>query len=100
MAVPKKRGFTARFPAAQVVNVSALEEHFETGAEVTASVLCEKGLIPDPTKTVKVLGDGTLTKKLTVKVQAASKSAKDAIKKAGGTFEAVAVPAKSKRVKK
>ena len=97
MATPKRKGFSPRYPAAQVVNVAVLEKHFEAGAEVTPSVLYTKGLIVDPKATVKILGQGALSKKLTVKVQAASKTAQEAITAAGGTFEKVALPPRQKK---
>ncbi len=67
----------------QVVNVSALNDF--SGEEVTPETLQEAGLIKKLTQPVKILGDGELKKKLTVKVHAVSKSAREKIEKAGGT---------------
>lgn len=57
---------------------------FEEGAEVTVAALIEKGLVKKELSGVKILSGGELTKKLTVKVDAYSASAKAAIEKAGG----------------
>lgn len=83
-----KRGFTnfARLEYA-IVNLDALEK-FEDGAVVTPEVLKEAGIVKKEYNGVKVLGNGTLTKKLTVKCDKVSASAKAAIEKAGGTVEA------------
>ncbi|MDO4622668.1 MAG: 50S ribosomal protein L15 [Eubacteriales bacterium] len=84
-----KRGFTCRNSKEIVVlNVSALER-FEDGAEVTIATLVESGLVSNPRDGVKILGNGELTKKLNVKVTAASASAKEKIVAAGGTIEVI-----------
>ena len=69
------------------VNVSRLEEKFEAGEEVTAATLVAKGIIKKDTQLVKVLGDGEITKALTVKVDKISASAKAKIEAAGGKVE-------------
>jgi large subunit ribosomal protein L15 len=68
------------------VNVSALEERFEAGAEVTPEALAEKGLIRNTRTDVKLLGHGELKKKLTITVHAASASAREKVKAAGGSL--------------
>ena len=84
-----KRGFTCRNSKEIVaINVSALER-FEDGAEVTVASLQECGLISNPRDGVKILGTGEITKKLTVKVNAFSESAKAKIEAAGGTAEVI-----------
>jgi large subunit ribosomal protein L15 len=70
------------------INVSELNR-FEDGAEVTIAALVESGLISNPRDGVKILGNGELTKKLNVKVTAASASAKEKIEAAGGTIEVI-----------
>ncbi len=70
-----------------VVNLRDLEERFEAGAVVNEETLALAGLIRRPYDAVKILGVGTLTKKLAVTVDAASASAKAAIEAAGGSFE-------------
>lgn len=84
-----KRGFNNHFRKVySVVNLSVLE-NFEDGAVVDIVTLSENGLIKLVKDSVglKVLGNGTLTKKITVKAQAFSASAKEAIEKVGGTAE-------------
>lgn len=71
-----------------VVNVSDLNV-FENGTEVTVETLIKAGLVKKVYDGVKVLGNGTLEKKLTVKVQKFSASAEAAIKNAGGTVEVI-----------
>ena len=68
------------------INVSDLNR-FEDGATVDNAALKEAGLVKNPRDGVKVLGNGELTKKLTVKVAGASKTAVEKIEAAGGTFE-------------
>ncbi len=85
-----KRGFNNNYFAQRfsIVNVSDLELHFESGAKVDASALIAKGLVRDERHPVKILGDGELTKKLTVVAGKFTKQAADKITKAGGTVEA------------
>ena len=82
-----KRGFT-NFTKVEydVVNVRDLNK-FENETVVTPTLLVEKGLIPSSYSNVKILGDGELNVKLTVKANKFSKSAEEAIKNAGGTVE-------------
>ena len=70
------------------VNVSALN-HFEDGAIVDANVLLAEGILSKCVYGVKILGNGELTKKLTVKASAFSASAKEKIEAAGGKAEVV-----------
>lgn len=82
-----KRGFTNRNSKDIVaINVGVLDR-FEDGAEVTIESLMEIGIIKHPRDGVKILGNGEVTKKLTVKVTAFSESAKAKIEAAGGTCE-------------
>ena len=78
-----KRGFNNA-----PVNVSALEK-FEDGTEVTAEALREAGIVKNALDGIKILGNGTLTKKLTVKAAAFSASAKEKIEAAGGKAEVI-----------
>lgn len=84
-----KRGFT-NFTRKNIlpVNLDALNA-FEEGAEVTIDLLKEKGLVNGRFDGVKILGNGSVEKKLTVKVNAFSASAKEKIEAAGGTCEVV-----------
>lgn len=84
-----KRGFNNIFAKeVTAVNVSALEV-FEDGATVDAATLKEKGIIKTADNAVKVLGNGKLTKKLTVKLNAFSASAAEKINSAGGKAEVI-----------
>lgn len=71
------------------VNLSDLENKFNDGDLVNKEALMKKGIISKTSATlVKVLGDGTITKKITLEVDKISQSAKDKIEKAGGTVKA------------
>jgi len=84
-----KRGFTDRNSKEIVsVNVDRLER-FSDGEEVTVQKLMDAGIIKNPRDGVKILGNGELTKKLTVRVNAFSESAKAKIEAAGGTAEVI-----------
>ena len=84
-----KRGFTCRNSKDIVaINVSDLNR-FEDGAEVTAEALKEMGIVKNSRDGIKVLGNGELSKKLTVKVCAASKTAIEKIEAAGGKVEVI-----------
>lgn len=69
-----------------IVNVSDLEAKFEDGDVVNEASLRDKGLIQGIYDAVKLLGDGEITKKLTVEVDKASESAREKLEKAGGTI--------------
>lgn len=86
-----KRGFNNHFRKVySVINLSVLES-FEANSVVNIETLCEKGLIKIVKGSVgfKVLGNGTLTKALTVQANSFSASAKEAIEKAGGKAEQI-----------
>ncbi len=84
-----KRGFTnINTKHIVAINLSALNR-FEDGAEVTVETLLATGVIKNAQDGVKILGNGELTKKLNVKVQAYSESAKAKIEELGGTAEEV-----------
>ena len=89
-----KRGFknmnrVEMFP----VNVSTLEQLFDAGASVDLDALKAKGLIPKRIEHIKILGEGEITKKLSIKAHRASATAKEKIEKAGGSLEIVATAA-------
>ncbi len=92
MRLPKQRGATSKdampigpFRTSSVpVNVAALDR-FDDGAEVTPEALVEQGVLKNTKIDVKILGNGELTKKLTVSAHAFSKSAREKIEAAGGT---------------
>ena len=82
-----KRGFNNIFAKPlEVVNLSALNK-FSDGDEVTAEALLEKGILSKCEYGFKVLGSGKVSKKITVKANAFSASAKEAIEAAGGKAE-------------
>ena len=84
-----KRGFTNIFGTTYApVNVSALNR-FEDGTEVTTELLLESGVVSREKDGIKILGNGDLTKKLTVKAAAFSASAKEKIEAAGGKAEVI-----------
>ena len=84
-----KRGFKNRNTQEIVsINVGALER-FENEAVVDVNALIEAGIVKNPRDGVKILGNGELTKKLTVKVNAFSESAKEKIEALGGTAEVI-----------
>ena len=85
-----KRGFHNIFAVEYAtVNVSDLEARFENGAVVDAAALVESGAIKNAKDGIKILGNGEVTKKLTVRASAFSASAKEKIEKAGGTAEVI-----------
>ena len=84
-----KRGFTNRNTKTIVgINVSALEV-FENDTVVTVDTLIEQGIVTNPKDGVKILGNGELTKKLTVQANAFSASAKEKIEALGGKAEVI-----------
>ena len=85
-----KRGFNNIFAKTVVaVNLSTLNRKFEDGATVDIEALVNAGVVKNGFDAVKVLGNGKLDKKLTVKVSAFSESAKAAIEAAGGKAEVI-----------
>ena len=85
-----KRGFNNIFAKPlEAVNVSVLEAKFESGAEVDAQALLNAGVLSKCKYGVKIIGNGELTKALTVKATAFSESAKQKIEAAGGKAEVV-----------
>lgn len=83
-----KRGFNhaKRAPLA-VVNIDILMAAFEDGDTITAADIVTRGLTKDKKGGIKLLGRGDVTKKVTIKIQACSPSAKEKIEAAGGTVE-------------
>jgi large subunit ribosomal protein L15 len=97
MRLPKERGPTSKdaMPfgphrtATVPVNLAALEQRFAAGDDVTLEALVERGLIKNTRIDVKILGQGDLTKKLTVTAHAFSATAREKIEAAGGTATAL-----------
>ena len=90
-AIPKLKGFKSFHAKAEVVYTDRLNE---LKGKVDNLVLAEKGLISSPYVKVKVITRGELTAKIDLETQFASKTAVEAIKKAGGTYKQVAIPQK------
>ncbi|OHB22306.1 MAG: hypothetical protein A2939_04575 [Parcubacteria group bacterium RIFCSPLOWO2_01_FULL_48_18] len=91
--LPKRRGFKnpPKSPKATVTSVGELNGSFNDGDAVTIKTLVARGLIdvkkPGRPVYVKILGDGTISKKLTIKGVSVSRQAKEKIVKAGGTIQ-------------
>lgn len=86
--IPKK-GFT-NYNRKDIVGINLDRlDAFEDGSEVTVEALMEKGIVRNPKDGVKILGNGEITKKLDVKVNAFSKSAAEKIQAAGGKAEVI-----------
>jgi len=86
-----RRGFS-NYPfkiTAVVVNVSELDGRYEDGESVTLETLKVKGLVKKSVEVAKILGEGEISKKLSVSGVRVSASAREKIKKAGGSVEAV-----------
>ena len=85
-----KRGFKNRNSKEIVaINLSVLDKKFEDGATVDVEALIKAGIIDAAKEGVKILGNGEITKKLTVKVNAYSEAAKAKIEAVGGTAEVI-----------
>ena len=83
-----KRGFKNRFATHYaIVNVGTLNAKFENGETVNIEALLEKGILKNALDGLKVLGDGELTKNLTVEAAIFSQTAKEKIEAAGGKAE-------------
>ena len=93
-AVPKLKGFKSIHAKAEVVYTDRLND---LKGNVDNFVLAENNLISDPYTKVKVITRGELTAKIDLETQFASKTAIEALKKAGGSFKKVKVPMKSKK---
>ena len=88
-AIPKLKGFKSLHAKAQVVYTDRLND---LSGKIDNFVLADKGLIKTPYAKVKVISRGELTAKVELETQFASKTAIEALKKAGGSFKKVAVP--------
>lgn len=85
-----KRGFNNIFAKEiAIVNVAALDQRFNDGDVVDVAALVKSGLVKNELDGVKVLGNGEISKKLTVQVNAFSNSAKEKIEAAGGKAEVI-----------
>ena len=87
LRIPKKSGFNSLVPRLEVISLATLDLIAKEGDVVNARYLLAKGVIKTTKNGIKILGQGKLNKKLTVNVDKLSKTAKDAILKAGGKIE-------------
>lgn len=85
LATPKAKGFNSGRLKPEVVNVGDLSKTFAGGAKITPAALLVKGLITDGERGVKILGNGSISIKITVTDCAVSKAAQKKIEDAGGT---------------
>ncbi|HEY0255351.1 MAG TPA: 50S ribosomal protein L15 [Kofleriaceae bacterium] len=85
-----KRGFKNNNRVeAFAINVELLEKEFDAGATVDMASLRDKGVIPKTASKIKILAEGTITKKLSIKAHGVSAAAKEKIEKAGGSVEVI-----------
>jgi large subunit ribosomal protein L15 len=93
-----KRGFLNPFTIRYAtLNVGDLEAFFEAGAVIDEQALRARGLVKGEQHGIKILGDGELKKKLTVKAHKFSAKAKELIEKAGGAVEVIEAPKKAEK---
>ena len=93
-----KRGFNNRWAkTVAILNVGTFEEKFQSGDEVTPETLKEKNLLKGRYDFLKVLGNGPLTKKLTVRAHRFSRTALEKIQNAGGSAIVLPVPSGAKK---
>lgn len=85
--IPKVKGFKSFHPKLEIVNLDELSQKFQEGEIVNPRKLLERGLIRTDKFGVKILGRGELKKKLKVRAQKFSKTAKETIEKSGGEVE-------------
>ena len=96
-AIPKLKGFKSLHDKAEVVYTDRLNE---LSGKVDNFVLAEKNMISSPFVKAKVITRGDLKSKIELETQFASKTAVEALKKAGGSFKKVAVPKREKKAEK
>lgn len=86
-----KRGFNNKnFETTfAVINIEQLEKHFESGARVDKDALQQKGLIKNNETKIKLLGNGSLSKKLIIHVDACSTHAREAVQQCGGEVQLI-----------
>lgn len=100
LRIPKNRGFHSGIAHPVAVTLTQLERWCQAGERVTLAALQRRNLVPAGAIGVKVVSTGTLSKKLILIGMTASKTAKEAVEKAGGSFEAESAIAGKKRAKK
>jgi len=95
--LPQVRGFKpVNKVVYAVVNVGALEQ-FDPGTEVTSTLLAQKGMLRNPDEPFKILGDGEVTRQLTVRAHRFSAAARQKLEAVGGTCEEVAADSRRRQ---
>lgn len=94
--VPKRGFINIHRVEVHGINLGQLDQMFDDGAEITPEVLHERGLVPKKAEVIKLLGGGELSKKLTIKLHRASKSAAAKVEEKGGKLELLPEPGKPK----
>jgi large subunit ribosomal protein L15 len=89
LQIPKRKGMKSLADRPAIVSVNDLDKKFEANGLVTVQKLIDAGLVKKNTRQVKVLGQGPVKKKLTLRLHGFSKAAKNAITKAGGTAQII-----------
>ena len=93
LKLPTRRGFTNIFRTDYaVVNLSTLEERFESGADVTPEAMVHAGILRNLKMPIKILAHGEITKSLTVSAHRFSAQAKVQLQSAGGTVQELSGP--------
>ena len=87
LATPKARGFKSLKKEIPVVNLATIQTQFIDGESVTPKTLMKKGLVPKGASSVKILGNGTFSRKVAVKHCQCSGGARVKIETAGGSVE-------------
>ena len=100
MRVGKQRGATSKDAFTQPVNLRDLERVFADGDTVNVEAMVEKGLLKNTKADVKILGQGELSKKLSVTAHAFSETAREKITAAGGSATALREPADPRKKKR
>jgi large subunit ribosomal protein L15 len=96
LRIPKNRGFKSSKPRMAIVNLGQINEVAKANDLITPVYLLNKGLVAEIGKGVKILGQGKLTKKLTIKAHKFSQTAKEAIIKSGSKLEIITTGKKIK----
>lgn len=96
--LPKLRGYRSQFRKLAVVNVEQIDAHYANGDVVSLKTLATKGLCHSTARGVKVLGQGEITKKVTVYAESVSAAAKAKIEKAGGKVHILVKKTVAKKV--
>ncbi len=87
LSIPKKRGFTSLYPRLHAVNLLDLDRIAKAGEIITRERLVKAGLVDRREIGIKILGDGTITKAITIRGIPLSASAREKILAAGGSIE-------------